>query len=93
MDEESEYRMYAIECASWAEATADADLREKLLKMAADWMKAAERAMDGRPRPRSRNAKDPCPVGRGASDGLLEERGIAKLTITSVLSSTGRCPN
>jgi hypothetical protein len=42
MCEAYECRQYAKECAVWAEATSDADLRQKLLKMATDWLEAAE---------------------------------------------------
>jgi hypothetical protein len=44
MDHTSEYRLYAMECAAWAERTVHSEIRVSMLRLAAAWMKAAEAA-------------------------------------------------
>jgi hypothetical protein len=44
IDEPSEFRLYAMECISLADETANAKLRKRLFKMAEHWMKAAAQA-------------------------------------------------
>ena len=56
MDEAFDFRLYAMECITWAEDTSSDVLREQLRKLAAEWMKAAtlvERRPAERHRPRS----------------------------------------